>query len=216
MPRVGRTNRRTTGVVRRNRVGTRRTRRIGQRRRLGRVNRLDRAKSALTNNRRRTRGGVYRRNFRFSRNLRLRKVFVGGLPKFVDNRRLYGLFRGEGRINGCRIIFDKMGISRGFGEIEFRDSRTAWRVIRKWNNTTYAGNVLRVEYRKRKKRINRNNNYNRGYGYGYNNGNNYRRRENNYDRSNRGYGNGNYGYRPRGARGSYGGGFGYRRGGNRY
>ncbi len=99
-----------------------------------------------------------------------------------------------------------MGISKGYGFIEFGNARDAWRVIQKWNNTTLGGKQITVEYRKRR-RFNRrfgNNNYR----YGYNN------RSGNYSYSN--YGGNNrprQGYGFRGGRGGSRGGF---RGGRRY
>lgn len=104
-------------------------------------------------------------NFNRRRNLRLRIVFVGGLPLDVDNRRLYSLFRSEGRIVGCRMVFNRMGLSKGYGFIEFQNPRDAWRAIQKWNNTNLGGRTISVEYRKRR-RFNRrfgNNNYRSGY-----------------------------------------------------
>ena len=171
---------RRIGGLRRNR----RNRRVGQG---NRRNRLERAQGALRsgprNNRRRF-GRFGRFYQRRRRNNRLRKVFVGGLPRFVTNRQLYNLFRGEGRITYYRIAYDRYGYSRGWGEIEFLNPRDAWKSIRKWNNTTYRGSLIRVEYRRRRPR--RNNNrfggfggrrgyfggnrggFNRGYGYGGN------------------------------------------------
>lgn len=187
--RSGGRNRRT--VRRKGRLAVRRNRRLGPR--VNRRNRLQRAQAAVRN-KRGTRGGRFRRfnNFR-RRNLRLRKVFVGGLPNYVDNRRLYGLFRPDGVIIGCRVIYNRLGISRGFGELEFANPRAAWRVIKRWNNTTYQGKTLRVEYKRRRRRVIRNNNFG-----------NFRR--NNAGSYNRGYRTSNN-FRPRGSRGSYGGGF---------
>ena len=172
------TGKSTTGsgrrrTARRAAITTRRNRRQGIRRKR---NRLARAQNNLRTNRR----GPARRfrrinNFRSRRNLRLRIVFVGGLPLDVDNKRLYSLFRQEGRIIGCKIVFNRMGISKGYGFIEFMNSRNAWRTIQKWNNTTLGGRTITVEYRKRR-RVNRrfgNNNY--GYRSGFNSSyNNYR------------------------------------------
>lgn len=161
------------GAGRRRIVATRRNRRAGPG--VNRRNRLARAQGSLRNNRQGQKGRFLRRNRRFGfrrqrRNLRLRKVFVGGLPRYVDNRRLYGLFRNEGRIVGCKIIYDRLGLSRGFGELEFNNPRDAWRTIQRWNNTSYKGNNLRVEYKKRRRRTIRNrsfvnNNYRRNYGF---------------------------------------------------
>ena len=155
-------NRRTL----RRRIVNRRNRTLGNRR-----NRLERVEGELRNNQRNNR---FRRFYQRRRRNTLRRIFVGGLPRFVNNRQLYNLFRNEGRILSYRISYDRFGYSRGWGEIEFLNPRDAWRSIRKWNNTTYRGSLIRVEYKRRQRR--RNNNYgNRGFrggfrrGYGYRN-----------------------------------------------
>ena len=164
----------------------RRNRRQGVRRNR---NRLARAQNNIQTNRR----GPQRRfrrfnNFSRRRNLRLRIVFVGGLPFNVDNRRLYSLFRNEGRIIGCKLVYDRMGKSKGYGFLEFASPRVAWRAIQKWNNTTLDGRKITVEYRKRR-RLNRrrfgNNNYSFGnYNRtGFNSYNNYGR----YNQKRQGY-----------------------------
>ena len=191
---TSRTNRRR--VNRRAAVINRRNRRQGVRRNR---NRLARAQDNLRTGRRGP-GRRFRRfnNFNRRRNLRLRIVFVGGLPLDVDNRRLYSLFRKEGRIVGCRMVFNRMGISKGYGFIEFQNPRDAWRAIQKWNNTNLGGRTISVEYRKRR-RFNRRRFGNNNYRSGFNN---------NFGRYNQ----------PRqrfGFRGGRGGGFrgGFRRGG---
>ena len=143
------TNRRR--LNRRAALAGRRNRRQGIRRNR---NRLARAQNNLRTNRR----GPIRRfrrfnNFNNRRNLRLRIVYVGGLPNDVDNRRLYSLFKKEGRIIGCKIVFNRMGIPKGYGFIEFANPRDAWRAIQKWNNTTLGGRTITVEYRKRRRMI---------------------------------------------------------------
>ena len=190
------TNRRR--LNRRAALAGRRNRRQGIRRNR---NRLARAQNNLRTNRR----GPIRRfrrfnNFNNRRNLRLRIVYVGGLPNDVDNRRLYSLFKKEGRIIGCKIVFNRMGIPKGYGFIEFANPRDAWRAIQKWNNTTLGGRTITVEYRKRR-RINRRfcgNNFRYGYNNrsGFNSYNNYGR---NYQSR--------QGFTPRGGRGGFRGGF---------
>ena len=186
-----RTGRRTALVNRRNRrQGIRRNR-----------NRLARAQNNLQSNRR----GPQRRfrrfnNFRGRRNLRLRIVFVGGLPPDVGSRRLYSLFRKEGRIVSRKVVYNRNGFSRGYGFIEFRNPRDAWRAIQKWNNTTLGGRQITVEYRKRR-RINRRRFGNNNYGFGYN-----RSGFNNYGGFNQRQG---FGFR--GGRGGFRGGFRQRR-----
>ena len=192
--RVGNRNRttaRTSGATsrrtrRRLGLANRRNRRQGIRRNR---NRLARAQNNLRSNRR----GPQRRfrrfnNFNSRRNLRLKIVFVRGLPTDVDNRRLFNLFRKEGRIVGCKIVFNRMGISKGYGFIEFGNPRDAWRSIQKWNNTTLGGRTLTVEYRKIR-RVNRRrfvgNNYRYGFNRsGFNSYNNYGR----YNQQRQGFG----------------------------
>ena len=58
-----------------------------------------------------------------------REIFVKGLPRFVDNKGLFNLFKSEGRINQCKILYDNIGFSRGVGKIEFSDFRDAWKTI---------------------------------------------------------------------------------------
>jgi RNA recognition motif-containing protein len=90
-------------------------------------------------------------------NLKLRKIFVGGLHKSITNSKLYNLFRREGRIVGWKVFYDRNGYSRGFGVIEFDRPRDAWKTIQKWNNSDYMGYKLRIEYKKNfRRRINRN------------------------------------------------------------
>ena len=185
--------RRTT--ARRTALTTRRNRRLGIRRNR---NRLAHAQNNLRTNRR----GPARRfrrfnNFRSRRNLRLRIVFVGGLPTDVGNKRLYSLFKKEGRIIGCKIVFNRMGISKGYGFIEFLNPRDAWRAIQKWNNTTFGGRTITVEYRKRRRLNRRFGNNNFGYRSGFNSSyNNYGR----YNQSRQGFG-------YRGSRGGFRGGY---------
>ena len=77
-----------------------------------------------------------------------KEVFVKGLPRFVDNKGLFNLFKNEGRINQCKILYDNIGFSRGIGKIEFSDFRDAWKTINKWNNSNYKGFTLKLEYKK--------------------------------------------------------------------
>lgn len=187
----------TTGM-RRRRLVNRRNRRLGQG--VNRRNRLQRAQGAMRNNRRNGRMG--RRGRFFSnrrRNFGLRKVFVGGLARSVNNRELYRLFRIEGRLLSWRVSYDRYGGSRGFGWIEFANPRDAWRSIRKWNGTNYKGLVLRVEYRKRRRRQRRMNNG--GFGFGNPRGFNNRGYFGNRGGYNRGFGGNRRG--GRGGRGYY-------------
>ena len=164
--RKGRGNQSQNRLRRRN-VLNRRTRRFGQilnRRR----NRLARAQYASRNKQySRRRRFAFRPRTRI--NLSLRKLFIGGLHKSITNRKLYNLFRQEGRILSWKVFYDRNGYSRGFGVLEFDRPRDAWRTIKKWNNTPYMGYNLRIEYKNNlRRRMNRNRNrrmfnaYNKG------------------------------------------------------
>jgi hypothetical protein len=119
-------------------------------------NRLARAQQNINRNRR----GFFMRRRNYGtlgrRSPRLRIVFVGGLPRNVDNRKLFQLFRVEGRIVGCKIVFNRMGLSKGYGFVEYANPRDAWRSIRKWNNTMLEGQYITVQYRKRRRANNQN------------------------------------------------------------
>ena len=183
-PQPQRRNNRSTVLERRNRRQGLRPNR----------NRLSRAQNNLNRNRR----GKFRPRRRFNnfsrrRNLRYKIIFVGNLPYDVTSRRLRQLFSPEGRIYEANIVRGRMG-SKGYGFVEFYNPRDAWRSIQKWNNTTFGGRTITVEYGRGRGFRNAGNRFNR-----YNNYRN--QRFNNQQRQ--------YGFRPR--RGGF-----RPRGGNRY
>jgi len=152
-------------------------------------NRLSRVQNNISRNRRgRFRNQRRFNNFRRRRNLRYKIIFVGNLPFDVTSRRLRQLFNAEGRIYEANIVRGRMG-SKGYGFVEFYNPRDAWRSIRKWNNTTFGGRTITVEY---------------GRGRGFRNQrNNYRfNRFNNYQNNQRTGQQRQYGFRPR-ARGGF-------------
>ena len=106
-----------------------------------------------------------------------REIYVKNLPRFVDDQMLFNLFKSEGRILCSNILYDNVGFSRGIGRILFMNFRDAMNVIKKWNNTEFKGNVLKVEYKTVKNGENRNVTYNK-LGNGINNN----MRNNNYIR----------------------------------
>ena len=125
-----------------------------------RRNRLQRVQNALRYHKALRRPGLRKNYNRYSLNGRStnnrnsnnannkRVIFVKGLPRFVDNKILFNLFKNEGRINQYKILYDNIGFSRGIGKIEFSDFRDALKTINKWNNTSYKGFTLRLEYKK--------------------------------------------------------------------
>ena len=135
-------------------------------------------------------GFVQRRSYSFRprRTNYWRKLYVGGLPRTLDNRGLYNLFKNEGRLIGCQIMYDRLGNSRGFGNIEFKNPIDALRTIRRWNNTKFMGLTLRVEYQKNrninKGSTNRRRNFNNNYrNYQNSNGNPRRNYQPAYERN---------------------------------
>ena len=90
-----------------------------------------------------------------------REIYVKNLPRFVDDQMLFNLFKKEGMILSSNILYDNVGFSRGIGRILFMNFKDTMNVIKKWNNTEYKGNVLKVEYKTVKNGDNRNSNYNK-------------------------------------------------------
>ena len=105
-----------------------------------------------------------------------REIYVKGLPRYIDDIGLFNLFRKEGRIINCNILYDNVGFSRGTGRILFENFKDAMNVIKKWNDIEYKGNTLKVEYKTTKNAENRNN-----VNYRFRNNNNNRNRRNNYN-----------------------------------
>ena len=106
-----------------------------------------------------------------------REIYVKNLPRFVDDQMLFNLFKKEGMILSSNILYDNVGFSRGIGRILFMNFKDTMNVIKKWNNTEYKGNILKVEYKTVKNGDNRNSTYNK-----FGNGNVNNRWNNNYVR----------------------------------
>ena len=191
---IGNRNRPQRVQTTQKRLATRRARLDRRNRRQGlrpNRNRLSRAQNNLNRNRR----GPFRNRRRFNnfrrRNLRYKIIFVGNLPFDVTSRRLRQLFSVEGRIFEANIVRGRYG-SKGYGFVEFYNSRDAWRSIQKWDNTSLGGRLITVEYGRRRRARNGNNRFNN-----YNNHQNRRfnqPRQYGFRRGGRG------GFRPRGTR----------------
>ena len=97
---------------------------------------------------RQQRNNYYSANTRQNTNVNSNKeIFVKGLPRFIDNKGLFNLFKNEGRIIKCNVLYDKIGFSTGIGKIEFADFSDVLKVIKNWNNTPYKGFTLKLEYK---------------------------------------------------------------------
>lgn len=146
--------------------------------------RLERAQFATKNNffnsnikiRRPRQYGKYKK----SRNFMLRNIIVKGLPRSVNDKELFNLFRYEGRLVKCWVIYDKLGLSKGLGEMVFANPRDTWKVIQKWNNTFYKGKTLKIVYKWQKRYLR---NHNKIFNNQFANYNNGRQKEYKYKNS---------------------------------
>lgn len=119
-------------------------------------NRLERAfgnrrrerNSISMNRRNNNRFGRLYRPRRFNNNFGKRKIFVQGIPKYIGNTTLFKTVKNEGRLIGCRIVYDRLGLSTGKANLEFADPRDARRFIERWDNTTLDGRRITVEYKR--------------------------------------------------------------------
>lgn len=113
-----------------------------------------------------------------------REIYVKGLPRYIDEVGLFNLFRQEGRIINCNVLYDNVGFSRGTGRILFANFQDAVNAIKKWNDTEYRGNILKVEYKTTNSVGNRNNMNNKYGNKNNNNRNNYSMRPFNFNQAN--------------------------------
>ena len=100
-------------------------------------------------------------NFRRRINVPRRTIFVGRLPFKVNDGLLHRLFRIEGNIISAHVVKNYEGQSKGYGFVEFQNPRDAWKCIKKWNNTYFGGNIIKVSYPLRPRRFINNNGNNR-------------------------------------------------------
>ena len=72
-----------------------------------------------------------------------KKLYVGGLPFAVSDRRLEEIFSAHGTVESARVITDRMtGRSRGFGFVEMSSEEEAEAAIASLNGTEVDGRTL--------------------------------------------------------------------------
>ena len=72
-------------------------------------------------------------------------IYVGNLPKSVDNNELAELFEQYGTVDNARVIRDRYsGDSRGFGFVTMPDRNEAETAIEELNGYELEGRSLRV------------------------------------------------------------------------
>ena len=89
-------------------------------------------------------------NIRRRVNIPNRSIYIGNLPYQINDDVLFRLFRAEGNIVSSRVVKDFEGKSKGFGFVEFKNPRDAFKSIKKWDNTFLEGKVIKVHFRRRR------------------------------------------------------------------
>ena len=94
-----------------------------------------------------------RRRRRGNRDLR-KRVSIYGLDKSFTNEQLKGLFSEYGRLTRCGLRVDRMGDSRGSGDVQFERHEDALNAIQKLNKTTVGNSVVDVRFSNSLRRVN--------------------------------------------------------------
>lgn len=94
-----------------------------------------------------------RRRRRGNRDLR-KRVSIFGLDKSFTNEQLKGLFSEYGRLTRCGLRVDRMGDSRGSGDVQFERHEDALNAIQKINKTTVGNSVVDVRFSNSLRRVN--------------------------------------------------------------
>ena len=72
-------------------------------------------------------------------------LYVGNLPKDMDEEELYDMFREYGKVINVKIIRDHhTKISRGYAFIEMMDEKAALQAIEDWDKGSIDDQVIRV------------------------------------------------------------------------
>ncbi|KAI9907901.1 hypothetical protein PsorP6_003249 [Peronosclerospora sorghi] len=75
------------------------------------------------------------------------KVFVAGLPLYVDDNALYEKFKSFGEMHQSKVVYDKIsGCSKGFGFVTFCDYAHALDAVAQLNQTKWAKRTLNVRF----------------------------------------------------------------------
>jgi RNA recognition motif-containing protein len=79
------------------------------------------------------------------KNMKSKKLYVGGLPYSISDGKLEELFSPHGTVESARVITDRMtGRSKGFGFVEMSSQEEAQKAIDKVNGTDLEGRALTV------------------------------------------------------------------------
>ncbi|MDZ7260910.1 MAG: RNA-binding protein [candidate division KSB1 bacterium] len=72
-------------------------------------------------------------------------IYVGNLPRNVDEDDLKEMFEEYGQVNNVKVIRDRStNVSKGFGFVEMPDDTAAQEAIEAWNEGTIEGRTIVV------------------------------------------------------------------------
>ena len=97
-----------------------------------------------------------RNNFRkknFSRDLR-KRVSIFNLDKSYTNEQLKSLFEQYGKLTRCGLRLNRMGESKGSGDVQFERHEDALNAIEKINKTTIGNSIVDVRFSNNLRRVN--------------------------------------------------------------
>ena len=89
----------------------------------------------------------------FSRDLR-KRVSIFNLEKSYTNEQLKSLFEQYGKLTRCGLRLNRMGESRGSGDVQFERHEDALNAIEKINKTTIGNSVVDVRFSNNLRRVN--------------------------------------------------------------
>ena len=92
------------------------------------------------------RGFYGRRRFGNSNRDNRRRIRVENLNKEIQNPELVKLFEKYGNLTRCGIKFDKLGVSTGIADIEFKTHEECEKAIKTLDNADISGEKIRVKY----------------------------------------------------------------------
>lgn len=74
------------------------------------------------------------------------KLYVGSLPRLIDNEKLQEMFEIHGTVVSAKVIRDHLtGSSRGYGFVEMENSSDAKNAIDALNNSEISGRNIVVD-----------------------------------------------------------------------
>merc|ERR1719221_251578 len=77
---------------------------------------------------------------------RLRKIYIGNLPREINELVLRNMFEPFGAVESSNVIKDTTGKSQGYGFISFREKDVVEKAIQAMNGMLIGSNIIKVNY----------------------------------------------------------------------